>query len=119
MRVARFLPHLSNVDWQFGPVVVGGLVLAVEDDDSLAFVVDEVLRDWLGPRSLLVTDGEEALRYVWGEHPELVPLDQSLPGLDWLKTARLLSPHPSTRETRSVVFTTLGVARHRAREAGC
>jgi CheY-like chemotaxis protein len=117
--MARFLLQLPCLDLALRLVMRNELVLVVEDDESIAVLVGEVVRHSLGLRSLVATDGEQALRLIWSERPDLVLLDLALPGLDGLEIARLLKLHPATRDTRIIVFTALGVSRHRAMEVGC
>jgi DNA-binding response OmpR family regulator len=66
-----------------------GRIVVVDDDSTVADVVGRYLvRD--GHRVECVRDGQEALRRVAAEPPDLVVLDLMLPGIDGLEVCRRL-----------------------------
>lgn len=79
-----------------GPPCSGAHILLVEDDDSLA----EWIADYLIEHGYLVTRanrGDEAVRMILGDQPDLVILDINLPvkdGFDVCKEVRRFSTRP-------------------------
>ncbi len=70
-----------------------GTVVVLEDDPSIATLVDLYLRR-AGYRVLLAADGEVGLDLIAGEHPRLVILDLGLAGpIDGLEVCRRLRQH--------------------------
>lgn len=70
------------------------LVLIVEDDASMRFVLDECLKR-VHYRTLLAADGEEAVELFEKHSPDLVLLDLKIPrlsGMEVLKNCRLQNP---------------------------
>ncbi len=64
-------------------------ILLVDDDPTLIQFVAEFLSND-GLQVLKASNGQEALRLAYMEHPELVVLDVMMPGMDgWEVTARL------------------------------
>jgi CheY-like chemotaxis protein len=63
-------------------------ILVVEDDESSAYLLGEILRD-TGARVDFTTDGEEAVEFV-REHPEtdLILMDIHLPEMDGFTATR-------------------------------
>lgn len=62
-------------------------IMIVEDDDRLA----DLTREYLESNGLAVTvvrDGEDAIRRIRAEQPDLVVLDLMLPGADGLTVCR-------------------------------
>ena len=80
-----------------------GRIVVVDDDPTVADVVGRYLvRD--GHHVECVRDGQEALRRVAEEPPDLVVLDLMLPGIDGLEVCRrlrvFLMQHPREAFTR-------------------
>ncbi len=57
----------------------GAKILAVEDDPDVGFALQATLSD-AGYECAVITDGDEALRGLYGFQPDLVLLDLNLPG---------------------------------------
>ncbi len=93
------------------------LVLIVEDDPSIAELVQFVLEDEFGVHALIAEDGERALALAREFHPLLVLLDVNLPKLSGLEVARLLKADPSTRSLSLVAITS--TSETETRRAGC
>lgn len=80
-------------------------VLVVDDDADIVRIVSTMLAGQ-GWEVLTAFDGEEALRVIAGEHPDLVLLDIMMPrmnGIEVLKEARRIAPG-----TRVVMITAFG-----------
>lgn len=79
-------------------------ILVVDDEEDLLELVRfNLARD--GYDVLGVVNGEEALKAVRREPPDLVVLDLMLPGLDGLEVCRRLKADPRTREIPIVMLT--------------
>jgi two-component system KDP operon response regulator KdpE len=68
-------------------VVMAKKILVVDDDPALVRLVDRVLTG-KGYEVLKTTNGQEALRVLFGEKPDLVLLDVVMPGIDGWETCR-------------------------------
>jgi DNA-binding response OmpR family regulator len=70
-------------------------ILIVDDDPLLLQLVEHILeRD--GCKTITAMDGEEALKKVETEKPDLVILDVMIPGIDGLDVCRRLRSQPGT-----------------------
>src|SRR5688572_7464660 len=81
-----------------------GQILIVEDDRSLAEVLDYNLRQD-GYQTLVANDGQEGLRQAKLRTPDLVVLDLMLPMVDGLEICRRLRADPVTRNTLVLMLT--------------
>lgn len=82
-------------------------ILVVEDEeDILALIHYNLTRE--GFRSTCATSGEEALRVVAKDPPDLVLLDLMLPGIDGLEVCRTLKSRPETRSIAVLMVTAKG-----------
>ncbi|MGO9955881.1 MAG: response regulator [Solirubrobacteraceae bacterium] len=68
---------------------IRGSVLVVDDEPTIAEVVSRYL-ERAGYRTLVATDGLQALELVSDQRPDLVVLDLMLPGIDGLEVMRRL-----------------------------
>ena len=94
-------------------------VLLVEDnEDNLELV--RFLLERAGYEVLPGHDGQEALDIAKEEHPDLILMDLSLPGMDGWTAARELKADPGTRDIPLLALTahTLPGDRKRAMESG-
>jgi two-component system cell cycle response regulator DivK len=94
-------------------------VLLVEDnEDNLELVRFLLERD--GYDVLPAHNGQEALDIARLEHPDLILMDLSLPGIDGWTAARELKADPGTRDIPLLALTahTLPGDRKRAMESG-
>lgn len=66
-------------------------ILIVEDDERLAALTSEYLES-NGMQVTVVNDGEEAIRRIRADQPDLVVLDLMLPGADGLTVCREVRP---------------------------
>ena len=81
------------------------LIAIVEDDRPLATTYQQVLEQEGGWQTLIVCDGEEALRQLPQTRPDLILLDYNLPGLDGATLYRLLRARPPTALTPILIVT--------------
>ncbi len=82
-------------------------VLVVDDDELILRLLTVVL-EGSGLKTETVMDGEEALRRVAADPPDLVLLDLMMPGMDGFEVLDHLRAHPATEGLPVVVLT----ARH-------
>ncbi len=64
-------------------------ILVVDDEESIRFLYREELEDE-GYRVITASDGEEALRKLRKEAPDLVTLDIRMPGMDGIEVLHLI-----------------------------
>jgi two-component system, OmpR family, alkaline phosphatase synthesis response regulator PhoP len=82
-------------------------ILVVEDEeDILALIHYNLTRE--GFRATCASSGEEALRLVERDPPELIVLDLMLPGIDGLEFCRTLKGNPETRDIAIIMVTAKG-----------
>ncbi len=79
-------------------------ILVVEDDKSLADVLDYNLRQ-AGYEVSIASDGQEGLRQAELKIPDLVLLDLMLPVMDGLTVCRRIRANATTREILIVMLT--------------
>jgi two-component system phosphate regulon response regulator PhoB len=79
-------------------------ILIVEDDRSLAEVLDYNLRQD-GYQTLVANDGQEGLHQAKLRSPDLIVLDLMLPMIDGLEICRRLRADPVTRNTLVLMLT--------------
>ncbi len=70
---------------------------------------------------LEAANGEEALRLIRAQRPDLILMDLQLPGMDGLTLTRMIGSDPATCGIPTVALTACAMAgdEDRAREAGC
>jgi len=81
-----------------------GQILIVEDDRSLAEVLEYNLRQD-GYQTIVSNDGQEGLRQALVRTPDLVVLDLMLPMIDGLEVCRRLRADPATRNMLVLMLT--------------
>ena len=72
-----------------------GLVLAVDDEATNRYAVSRVLSQ-AGYKVIEASTGEEALRLIQSEHPDLVVLDVRLPDVSGYEICRRIKSDPGT-----------------------
>jgi DNA-binding response OmpR family regulator len=82
-------------------------ILIVEDDRSLADVLDYNLRQE-GYQTMVASDGQEGLQRAKLKPPDLIVLDLMLPILDGLEICRRLRADPVTRNVLVLMLTAKG-----------
>jgi two-component system alkaline phosphatase synthesis response regulator PhoP len=73
-----------------------GAKILIADDDSFLLRLVGYLFGKEGYETVSAMDGEEALRKIETEKPDLVILDVMMPGIDGLEVCRQLRSHPET-----------------------
>jgi len=98
----------------------GGVLLLVEDEDSIGRLVKTYLEQQDGWRVLWLRSGEEAVTELRRHAVRLVILDIGLPGIDGFEVARRVRADASLRNVMLVALTGYGRSedRERARAAG-
>ena len=81
-----------------------GHVVVIEDEKNIAELVRYNLRNE-GFRVSVATDGEEGLRLIERERPDVVLLDLLLPRVDGLEVCRRLKQHDATRAIPVIMLT--------------
>lgn len=102
------------------PAPDGRFRVLVADDDPISA---RLLKAMLGPLncdSLIVNNGEEALKALSGRDMDLIFLDAVMPRMDGFETCRCLKSDPATRMIPVIMITALGDtdSRVKAIEAG-
>lgn len=87
-------------------------VLVVEDDDSLARMLDDLLSD-AGYRVTLARDGTDGFARAEREQPSVVLSDFMLPGMDGGQLIGKLRAHPRTRAIPVALMSSSLIARSR------
>ena len=89
-------------------------VLLVDDDPQLLLLISTTLGT--SDFDLLeASDGEQALQVARRDHPDLVLLDVTMPGLDGFEVCRQLKSSPQTTSIKVVMLTARGTDADRAR----
>jgi CheY-like chemotaxis protein len=78
-------------------------VLIVDDDPAVRESLEELLRHQ-GYRILTAADGEEGLRVVREQTPDLIVLDVAMPGMDGFRLATLIKSDPALRRIPIVLY---------------
>jgi two-component system alkaline phosphatase synthesis response regulator PhoP len=82
-------------------------ILVVEDEEDILDLIHyNLTRE--GFRATCASSGEEALRLVEREPPDLIILDLMLPGIDGLEFCRTLKGNPETRDVAIIMVTAKG-----------
>jgi DNA-binding response OmpR family regulator len=79
-------------------------ILVCDDDDHIRNIMEFSLESE-GFKVLVGTDGEQALRMVMGDQPDLVILDVMMPGSDGISVCRELKQNPSTKHIPVLLLT--------------
>jgi signal transduction histidine kinase/CheY-like chemotaxis protein len=82
----------------------GGLVLYIEDNPANAQLVSAIVNQLDGVRLQVATSGEAGLKLARNERPDIVFLDQHLPGISGLEVLRRLRLDPATQRTPVVMI---------------
>jgi DNA-binding response OmpR family regulator len=87
-----------------GPGLGTARILVVEDDPTGFELLDRELAQ-AGFEALHAGDGEEGLRLMESQHPDLVVLNLGLPGLDGIEVCRQLRWNPESRGVPIIIVT--------------
>jgi two-component system cell cycle response regulator DivK len=97
----------------------GQRLLLVEDNEDNRTIYSTLLRH-LGYQVIEAQDGVQAIELARSEHPDLILMDISIPGMDGWEATRVLRGDPSTQSIPIVALTAhaLDDDRERAAEVG-
>ena len=95
-------------------------ILYVEDNDDNVYV----LKRWfsiVGFELIVASDGEQGVEMAAQALPDLILMDQSLPGIDGWEAARQIKASPITRHIPVIALTANAMSgdREKALAAGC
>lgn len=95
-------------------------ILVIEDNETCMEVANAVLK--IGGYAILKAgDAETGIELAKTEHPEVILMDISLPGMDGLEATRLLKADPDTARIPVIALTAHAMPgdREKTVEAGC
>ena len=95
-------------------------ILYVEDNDDNVYVLKRLF-SIVGFELIVATDGEQGVEMAAQTLPDLVLMDQSLPGIDGWEAARQIKASPVTRHIPVIALTANAMSgdREKALAAGC
>lgn len=98
----------------------GKTVLVIEDNPMNMELVTDLL-EAAGYQVHQARSAEEGIRLVRAEHPSLILMDFSLPGMDGLSATAVLKSDPATRDIPIIALTAHAMKgdEEKARAAGC
>ena len=103
--VSRYLASAGAKGVESG-VGTGAKILVVDDNEQNLALIRTILRR-NGHDSVLARSGEEALRQVLQDPPDLIILDVMMPGMDGIEVCRRLKDDEETRLIPIVIMTAL------------
>ena len=83
----------------------GGLKIVAADDEADIRTVLQKGLEMSGHTVILAVDGEDALRKIKDEKPDLVILDIRMPKLDGIQTLQVIKKDPVTRNLPVIMLT--------------
>ncbi len=89
-------------------------ILVTDDEPYVVMAIRELL-ETLPAMVMEATSGEEALRIVRADRPDLVLLDIKMPGLDGFQVAEALKKDPATSAIPIVFLSALGSSKEKVR----
>ena len=72
-------------------------VLVIEDDQSLTFIYQQILRSH-GIPSHIVHNGEQAMEYLESHYPDIVILDMHVPYVSGVEILHHIRKHPHSKD---------------------
>lgn len=95
-------------------------ILLIEDNEMNYDMLSRRLQR-RGYEVIIAVDGEKGIAMAQEEHPDLILMDISLPGIDGWEAARLLKGDPSTQSIPILALTAHAMAgdREKSLAAGC
>jgi two-component system, OmpR family, alkaline phosphatase synthesis response regulator PhoP len=83
----------------------GGFKIVAADDEADIRIVLQKGLEALGHSVISAVDGEDALRKIKDEKPDLVILDIRMPKLDGIQVLQVIKKDPSTRKMPVIMLT--------------
>src|SRR5437867_1518090 len=95
-------------------------ILVIEDEPTSLKLISLVLKS-AGHDVILEKRGDDALKKILEDKPDLVVVDLALPGLDGLELTKAVRANPETRHIKIVAVTAFPVHYYKqsAMDAGC
>ncbi|MCK5509265.1 MAG: response regulator [Desulfobacterales bacterium] len=92
-------------------------ILVVENNKDVSFVICETLRSYIGCRVISAEDGEECLKMVKKEPPDVILLDIHMPKMDGFEVCTILKEDEQTKHI-PIIFLTATAADLKSRIRG-
>lgn len=92
-------------------------ILVVENNKDVSFVICETLRSYIGCRVISAEDGEECLKIVKKEPPDIILLDIHMPKMDGFEVCTILKEDEQTKHI-PIIFLTATTADLKSRIRG-
>jgi DNA-binding response OmpR family regulator len=80
-------------------------ILVVEDNKDVSFVICETLTSYIGCRVISAGDGEECLKLIKKEPPDVILLDIHMPKMDGFEVCSILKGDEQTRHIPIIFLT--------------
>jgi len=80
-------------------------VLVVEDNEDVSFMICETLRSYIGCRVISAGDGEECLKLIKKEPPDVIMLDIHMPKMDGFEVCSILKEDEQTKHIPIIFLT--------------
>lgn len=80
-------------------------ILVVEDNKDTSFMICEILEYHIGCQVITAIDGEECLRLVKHETPDVILLDINMPGMDGFEVCKILKRDEYTKQIPIILLT--------------
>lgn len=95
-------------------------ILIVEDEDSIRLLLSTILGSLEGYSIICARDGEEGLRLVRSDNPDIILLDNRLPGISGFDVCSSVKLDPATSHAKVLMLSCQGqnFDWQRAREMG-
>jgi CheY-like chemotaxis protein len=82
-------------------------ILFIEDEPEMLMLMEARLESW-GYQMISASDGEEGLKKVEEENPDLILLDKIMPKMDGLLVCQQLKANPKTRHIPVIIISASG-----------
>ena len=80
-------------------------VLVVEDNEDVSFMICETLRSYIGCRVISAGNGQECLKIVKKEPPDVILLDIHMPKMDGFEVCSILKEDEQTKHIPIIFLT--------------
>jgi len=80
-------------------------LLVVEDNEDVSFMICETLRSYIGCRIISAGDGQECLKLIKKEPPDVILLDIHMPKMDGFEVCSILKEDEQTKHIPIIFLT--------------
>ncbi len=80
-------------------------ILVVEDNEDVSFMICETLRSYIGCRIISAGDGQECLKLIKKEPPDVILLDIHMPKMDGFEVCSILKEDEQTKHIPIIFLT--------------